>query len=301
MGINFLVGPLVGAVIGYITNKIAIKMLFRPLNPIKIGKFTLPFTPGVIPKEKSRIAKTIGMVVSRELLDEETFKSALMKPQMIEAIREKVYDSIDGLKEDDRTFVEISEQIFGKNKSDFLIKSSEENITFAIYSRVVEMELGKLIVEKVVTALKGGAVSQFLGPMSFLLKDNMIDGIGEKIEPVISQMVINESEEIIKKAVEDESVKLRFKTIGETNEKIEEYKADIAEVIIYVYEQLAEKHLSGILENLNISEMIENKIMKFDTLQIEKIILEIMNKELRGLVWLGALLGGIMGIVMSLF
>ncbi|MEG0107985.1 MAG: DUF445 family protein, partial [Lachnospiraceae bacterium] len=55
--LNWIAGPLIGAVIGYCTNYIAVKMLFRPLYPVKIGRFTLPFTPGMIPKGKERLAK----------------------------------------------------------------------------------------------------------------------------------------------------------------------------------------------------------------------------------------------------
>ena len=53
--IQILAGPAIGAVIGYCTNYVAVKMLFRPLKPIRIGKFTLPFTPGVIPKRKKEL------------------------------------------------------------------------------------------------------------------------------------------------------------------------------------------------------------------------------------------------------
>lgn len=48
------------AVIGYFTNYLAVKMLFRPRREIKIGSKTLPFTPGVIPKGKPRLARVIG-------------------------------------------------------------------------------------------------------------------------------------------------------------------------------------------------------------------------------------------------
>ena len=42
--LEIIAGPAIGAVIGYCTNYIAVKMLFRPLKPIKIGNRTLPFT-----------------------------------------------------------------------------------------------------------------------------------------------------------------------------------------------------------------------------------------------------------------
>ena len=67
--IHYLIGPAVGAVIGYITNDLAIKMLFRPRKAVYIGTLHVPFTPGLIPSQQGRIAKSIGEVVSRQLLN----------------------------------------------------------------------------------------------------------------------------------------------------------------------------------------------------------------------------------------
>ena len=57
----------VGALIGWITNIFAIKLLFRPIKPIKIPltRFTIV---GLIPKRKKEIAKNIGEVVAKELI-----------------------------------------------------------------------------------------------------------------------------------------------------------------------------------------------------------------------------------------
>ncbi|NET52465.1 MAG: DUF445 family protein, partial [Merismopedia sp. SIO2A8] len=44
-----VVPPIVGGVIGYFTNDLAIQMLFRPYNAIYVGDRKLPFTPGLIP------------------------------------------------------------------------------------------------------------------------------------------------------------------------------------------------------------------------------------------------------------
>ena len=59
---------LVGSVIGYFTNGLAIKMLFRPHRAVYIGKHKLPFTPGIIPKNQKRLAGAIGDAVSEQLL-----------------------------------------------------------------------------------------------------------------------------------------------------------------------------------------------------------------------------------------
>ena len=69
MQIAWIAAPVIGGLIGLITNSLAIKMLFRPHRAIYIGRFRVPFTPGLIPKEKERIAGAIGEVISKYLLD----------------------------------------------------------------------------------------------------------------------------------------------------------------------------------------------------------------------------------------
>lgn len=58
---------IIGGLIGWLTNIVAIKLLFRPLYPIEmpIIKFKIQ---GLIPKRKSEIANSIGIVVEEELL-----------------------------------------------------------------------------------------------------------------------------------------------------------------------------------------------------------------------------------------
>ena len=79
---KFIIGSLIGAVIGYITNWLAIKMLFRPHNEIRLFKFKVPFTPGLIPKEKSRIAKSVGESIGQHLLTKETIMKSLCSEDM---------------------------------------------------------------------------------------------------------------------------------------------------------------------------------------------------------------------------
>ena len=165
----------------------------------------------------------------------------------------------------------------------------------------MNMELGKIIVERLIIALKGGALGQLLGPMSFLIKDQMIDSLGEKIEPSISQMIVNEAEGIIRQAVEEESTKLQETTVGAWAGRLESYREVIKQLVIKGYETLVNEELGILLQRLDIATMIEERIMVFDTLEMENLILEIINKELNRLIWLGALLGGIIGIIMNLF
>lgn len=62
---EWLVGPAMGGLIGYVTNDIAVRMLFRPHAAKRLFGRRLPFTPGLIPKERARLANAIGDVLDR--------------------------------------------------------------------------------------------------------------------------------------------------------------------------------------------------------------------------------------------
>lgn len=67
--------PVVGGVIGYFTNDIAIKMLFRPYRPWYVGKQRIPFTPGLIPSNQERLAKRISDTIMGSLLTPEELQN----------------------------------------------------------------------------------------------------------------------------------------------------------------------------------------------------------------------------------
>jgi uncharacterized membrane protein YheB (UPF0754 family) len=64
----------IGAFIGYITNCLAIKMIFRPYRQYSVFGYRIPFTPGLIYARRSEIAKNIGVVVEQDLLHKEKIK-----------------------------------------------------------------------------------------------------------------------------------------------------------------------------------------------------------------------------------
>ncbi|WP_206069965.1 DUF445 family protein [Nodosilinea sp. P-1105] len=67
--------PVIGGVIGYCTNDIAIKMLFRPYRPIYLGKQRVPFTPGLIPSNQERLAQRISDTIMGSLLTPEELQN----------------------------------------------------------------------------------------------------------------------------------------------------------------------------------------------------------------------------------
>lgn len=89
-GVNLwivILPPVLGGVIGYFTNDIAIKMLFRPYEPKTIFGRRIPFTPGLIPSNQERLAQKISEVIMRSLLTPEEMQRLarrLLQPERTE-------------------------------------------------------------------------------------------------------------------------------------------------------------------------------------------------------------------------
>lgn len=87
-----VVSVAVAAFVGGVTNYYAIKMLFHPRNPVYIGKFHVPFTPGLIPKRRDDIAESLGKVVAEYLVTPEGLQETVLGP----SFRGKAEDTLRG-------------------------------------------------------------------------------------------------------------------------------------------------------------------------------------------------------------
>jgi uncharacterized membrane protein YheB (UPF0754 family) len=76
-----------GALAGGITNWIAVLMLFHPYEPRRLGPFLLH---GAIPKNRARLARSIGKTVGQRLLTEEDLARQLSAPGLREAFERAV-------------------------------------------------------------------------------------------------------------------------------------------------------------------------------------------------------------------
>lgn len=83
----FVAPPVVGGVIGYFTNDIAIKMLFRPYRALYIGKRRIPFTPGLIPRNQERLAKRVSDTIMGSLLTPQELQNLARRLLQLERVQ----------------------------------------------------------------------------------------------------------------------------------------------------------------------------------------------------------------------
>lgn len=94
----------IGGVIGYITNVLAIKLIFRPIEPIKIPILNFEII-GLIPKRRNEISKNIGEIIQEEFLSMDDILSNIMNEDDKENITEYIKEKIKNIAQEKMSFV----------------------------------------------------------------------------------------------------------------------------------------------------------------------------------------------------
>ncbi len=84
--------PLISAFIGWVTNWVAIKMLFHPREPKKILGITFH---GIFPKRQQQFAEKLGKLVSAEFLSFNDIEEKISNPENLKKIMPMIENHVD--------------------------------------------------------------------------------------------------------------------------------------------------------------------------------------------------------------
>ena len=297
--LEYISGPALGAVIGYITNDIAIRMLFRPRRAKYICGVHVPFTPGIIPKEKGRIASAIGNAISEHLMNREVLEHTLLSDEMLAKVRLAIDEFFYTQLHNNETVEQFAAHYLTSEEIAAMRESTCDEIAKLITAKLRDRAIGATIahaatqhvIDKTRTSVAGKIKAEKLieaiaSPIESKLASHINDVLHDQAPSMATRIVYTEAEKLLSMPMRD-----LFKGHEQQLEQAREG-------IVSVYRTVITDHLPRILEGLNISKIVETRIREMDMAEAEQIILSVMKKELRAIVWLGALLGAIMGTIM---
>ncbi|MGI6777673.1 MAG: DUF445 domain-containing protein [Acetivibrionales bacterium] len=91
--IKLFIMAFIGALIGWVTNIIAIRLIFRPINPVRIPVVNIS-VQGLLPRRRGEIARTIGEVIEGELVTYEDILDPIMGDETMESIKSELKKKI---------------------------------------------------------------------------------------------------------------------------------------------------------------------------------------------------------------
>ncbi len=296
--LHIIGGPLVGAVIGYFTNYIAVKMLFRPLRPVKIWKWTMPFTPGIIPKRKPALAKALGKAVGTTLLTTEDLKNTLLSENVKKSVSELVIEQIEKVSISEMTIKQVALTAVSEGNYIQIKGDLAEKATDKVMEHLVEANVGTLVVEEAKKAIVEKLSGSF---MAMFLNDDLLESISEPIKEYIDHYIENEGRNYVEPAVEKELNAIEEVTLSSIAQGAKLNPEKMRAVVGQVYDTCIEKCAEKILVHFKVDEIVEGKINEMKVEDLEELVLSVMKHELTMIVNLGALIGFVLGIFNLLF
>lgn len=243
----YIIGALIGAVIGYITNWLAIKMLFRPREAKYIFGMKLPFTPGLIPKEKSRIANKVGETVGTHLLNSDSLSKALKDDKIKSKFNEVAKEKINQVINSNSTLEESLKNTLGENY-------------YALKGNMIN-NIAKTILESI-------QEEEFKNKLKFYIVDSIKERLNKNPEKIIDFINSNKFREVIIKTLEEEKTRdiigkallKEVKTLEKEDLTIEEVIPENIKPYIEEYVKSQKDTLVDIIKNLLRDDEVSYKI-----------------------------------------
>lgn len=369
--ILLLIMMTVGAVIGGFTNSLAIKMLFRPYKPVYIGKWRVPFTPGLIPKRREELARQLGLMVVNHLLTAESLKAKFLNTEKEKALTawlqkegSKVFqidDSVETVLNRfdlespvpylERTMDSWIEGQYEQLKEKYMFLTLRETLPVQWQDRLdrkvttvstyilekgedyFSSEEGK---EKVQTMIDDFLKTRgTLGSMVQMVMGNT--SLGDKVQPEIIkflkhpgthdilEQVLHKEWEKVKdwqwerafSIVTDRDLVIRLQGLLKERMNLNEWMdKPFGSVIQPLESRLIEdlipkasskakdmliERIEDILAKMKLQEIVREQVDSFEVSRLEELVLGISRREFKMITYLGALLGGLIGLVQGVF
>lgn len=290
---HYIIPPLIGAVIGYCTNYIAVKMLFRPRNEIKVLGHTLPFTPGAIPKNKPRLAKAIGEVVETTFFGEETISAQFLSG---EAEDNAVAQMVRGM---DRPISDLGISVLGSEEKyekglDRLSEILSQQLLQSLRSGETIRMVSDTVIDKLVDQFRGGMLGMFI-------TDSFVESAKQMVEAGIQGEIEDKGEEFLNRMVRSQMDTWSRDTLSEIAFEAGYSDERVERILRKAYRGAVKSAVPVLIDRINVSEMIEEKVNDMSNEQLEELVLSVMKRELNLIVNLGALIGLILGCLNLLF
>ncbi|KAA0547506.1 DUF445 domain-containing protein [Bacillus sp. BGMRC 2118] len=356
----------IGAIIGGVTNHLAIKMLFRPHQAKYILGKRVPFTPGLIPKRRDELAVQMGKLVVEHLVTAEGIKQKFQESSFIHEITMLASTEARKFLQTDKTVLEIAEELGMKNIDEKINEKVEDALEtrltrfiHILYNRPLheilpphiretvekkipsiseyitlkgaeyfESEEGKTALKKMIDdflatrGMLGSMIQMFLGQGSLI----------EKVHPEIVKFMQHQgTKDIITRMIRKEWDKLKGRQLEEftsivskeqlvsliKNKIVQELSVTtltrkplrdiVAPVETYIVEKgipfMVEKagmylasHTDVLLKKLRVEDLVRDQVEGFSVDRLEDMVLSISKREFKMITYLGAVLGGVIGL-----
>lgn len=263
--------PLVVATLhGYGAAWLAVRMLFRPRKPVFLLGYRLPLTPGMLPKEREHFIEALSTVIGQRLLDVETLSVEIAK-------------------------LNLESEITTIARREYLDHSQRETTIAAIVehlrSRLMHLRDSDELRTQVTAGLRK-VVEEEISRRFNLLRRLVIDYLLD--DKALDRIVGDSIEQLAMAVAESSYVRT---TIAQAMAQIPDTLfAQGASTSVAAINQFV--RLLG--ERLDVRSILKARLSELSNEAIEQLIMDTAGREIRAIVWFGAGIGLVVGVIQTL-
>ncbi len=261
---------LVATAHGYIAAWLAVRMLFRPRYPIYIFGRRIPLTPGMLPKERDHFIEALSTVIAERLLDVETISEEILQLDLEPEITSIAHREYLHHSQSESTISLVTEHL---RERLYHLRDSAETRWVIVRSlrSIVETEIGRrfTLLRRIVTEyfLDDEALYRIVGESIDQLADRIVENL--YVRTTIAQAMAQVPESILAEGSMNRSQSIN--------------------------------HFISILSNrLDIKALLMKRLSALSNEAIEDLIMDTAGREIRAIVWFGAGIGLVVGVVQTL-
>ena len=290
----WLLPPLIGAFIGYVTNLVAIKMLFRPLKETRLFGLRLPFTPGILPKERHKLADNIGRMVEQELLTTEVLRERLAKTE----VREKIGSTL-GNYTDQLLKRPLGSWLEDKSDAYLLNELLSDFINSDVFDSFLEEVIRNWTSEKISSPGNDNELGSWLRSRFRDIGEMFIPATRSMIKKSLLRDIKNHRQgkpSFLKRALITIPRKYPGINLGEFLGMGRQKKLKMDFLLAEKAACALDENIEGALSSVNVKALVSDRINSLDMLRVEKIIIDVMAGQLKWINFFGGAIGALIGL-----
>lgn len=265
--------PLVVATLhGYGAAWLAVRMLFRPRQPVFLFGWQLPLTPGLLPKERVRFVEALSSMIANRLLNIEVLAAELAKLDLateVTALAQREYVKYTN---DEATLRRITSHLSERVGQLSHDEETKRNLALRLHG-IIDRETAD-----------AGFIRRLAA--SYLMNvETLYALVGKALESAAEGIAESES---VRQAVRETLTQAPQKLLTNGN-----YNSLISPTAIASFvETLSRK--------LDVRAILLNRLNAFSNQDIENLVMETAGREIKAIVWFGAAIGLVVGVFQTL-
>lgn len=272
MTLNLLIklSPLLVATLhGYGAAWLAVKMLFRPLHPVYLWGRQLPLTPGMLPKERDRFITALSTTIANQLLNTDVIASELSKLDIGREISALARQEYAQFTNNGATVTAVTDHL--KQQLSRLSQDEEAK-------RIIARRLRQLLDRETANS---GFLRRF-AVIHLLDEDTLYGVLGKAADALMDGISENA---YLKQTINDALIQIPQRLLAADN---------------LVSSSAIESLVETLSRKLDVRQILVQRLSSLSNEEIEKLVMETAGKEIRAIVWFGAGIGFLVGIVQTL-